>query len=134
MIEKLVACGEKFVPCFDSADLVFEFQRVSLNNVNEVFFHLLDVLVFDVAGDFFGGFLVKSFDIGEDHATGDGGDGLAGEGGAELSEDPGVSDGTATDHEPGGMGDFEIGEPGLAVYDVAIGDDGAGHFIDGVAD
>ena len=134
MVKKLPTCGEEFVACFDSADQVFEFCGMSLDDVDEVFFHLLDVFFFDIAGDFFGGFFVESLDVGEDHFSGDGGDGLVGEGGAELGENPGVSDGSAPDHESGGLGGLEVSESGLAVYDVAIGDDGAEHFIDGAAD
>lgn len=46
-VEIVTTDGKKFGFGFDAADVVFEACVVSLHDVNEVFFHLLDVFVFD---------------------------------------------------------------------------------------
>ncbi len=107
---------------------------VALDDVDEVFFHLLDVLVFIEMGDDLGGFFVEPLDVGEDHLAGHDGGSASGEGGPELLKDPRVTDRTPADHEAGGFGGVEVGEAGLGVDDVSVGDDGAGHLGDGAAD
>jgi len=62
------AGGKKFGLCFDASDVVFKALVMALDDVDEVFFHLLDVFVFDEVGDDFGGFFKEAFDISEDHA------------------------------------------------------------------
>ncbi len=134
MVEELPAGVEEFFPGLHSADGVFKFRNMSLRDVDEVFFHLLDVLGLDEAGDLAGGFLVEQFDVFLHHLSGNNRDCFAEKGGAELWKNPRVADGSASDHEPGCVGLLEIGEAGGEVDDIAIGNDRAGELFDGLAD
>ena len=134
MIEKLGASAEKLFPRLHPANGVFEFWNVSLGDVDQVFFHLLDMLGLDKARDFPGRFLVKQLEVCLHHFAGDDGDWFIAQGGVEWRKAPGVADSPATDHEPGGLGLLEISEAGGEVDDIAIGDDRTGKLFDGLTD
>lgn len=109
VVEEGVAGGEEFVGGFDAADGVLEVGGVALDDVDEVAFHLLDVFGFDEVSVLAGGLLIEEGDVFEDHASGDLGNFLTEEGGAELGEEPGVADGAASDHEAGGVCFLKVG-------------------------
>ena len=134
MIEKLGAGAEKIFFCLHSANGVFEFWNVSLGDVDQVFLHLLDMLGLDKARGLPGRFLVKQLDVCLHHFSRDDGDWFVQKGGVQLRKDPGVTDGPATDHEPGGLGLLEISKAGKEVDDIAIGDDWTGKLFDGLPD
>lgn len=134
MVEEIVADLEEFAGCLGAADLVFEGFGVSLGDVNEVFFHLLDVFFFDKSWDVLGGLVVEFCDVIEDHTTGDDERGELFEVVGNLGKDPRIADGAAPDHETGGVGLGVEGEGGLEVDDVAVGDDGVGEGLDGLLD
>lgn len=132
MIKEARAGCEEFFLCFHSADFVLKVFVESLYDIDKVFFHLLDMFEFDEVRDFPRRFLKEEGDVFHDHFSSDERRLFACESGTELFEDPGIPDGSASNHEAGGPGSFEVGEPGLAVHDVAIGDDGARESVNGL--
>ena len=59
MIKEGRADGEKFFLRFDAPDCVFEFRLMTLDDINEVAFHLLNMLCLDEGGVLTACFLVE---------------------------------------------------------------------------
>jgi uncharacterized protein YciU (UPF0263 family) len=125
---------KKFLRSFDSPDFVFEFRGVSLHDIDEVFLHLLNVFAFDEARCFAGGFVVEERNVFEQHPAAHCRDGLSFQRSPKLGKDPGLPNGTASDHETGGIGFTKVGKTGGDVDDISVRNDGAGELLDGVAD
>jgi hypothetical protein len=70
VIKKVSAGGEKFGPCGHSPDPVFKVLMMPLHNVNEVFFHFLNMLVFDEFWNLLCGFIIEPPDVFHHHFCG----------------------------------------------------------------
>lgn len=134
VVEVVVADVEefRFIPC--AADFVEEGACGFDADAEEV--HM-----FFGAGDEAGGARVvgaedveELLDIAEDVVSGGELDGEVLEVLADLGEQPGVTDGAAADHEAEGAGGLEDGVGFGGGADVAIGEDGAGEGLGGLAD
>lgn len=134
MVEKFAAGGVEVGGGGGTADTLFKFVSEALDDVDEVFLHPVDVFVFvEVAGEC-GDLVIEIGDIVQQvRASGVLG-GVADEGCSELAKEPGITDGTAADHQSCGTGAAEKTVTSGDVYDVAVGDDGAGHVFDGEFD
>ena len=63
--------GKEFFFGFYAADVVLKAGWLSLGDVDEVFFHFLDVFLFHEIADDAGGFFKEEVNVAEDHALGD---------------------------------------------------------------
>lgn len=131
MIEVFAAELVEFLCGFHAADGVFEFGGDAVADVDQGFFHPLDVERGVVCGVFAGEFCGKFLDVFE-QVTMRGAEGWgAVEGGFDLVEQPGVADRAAAYHEAGGGGFAVVGRGGLGIDDVSVRDHRAGHGFDG---
>lgn len=104
IVEKTSAGLKKFGLVFDSSDLVLEVGMMSLADVDEIFFHFLDVSVFYEFGYFTCRFVVKFRDVFENHSACDFRDFLFRCRATDLLEDPGIANRSPSYHEPGSPG------------------------------
>lgn len=114
-----------------ASDRVFEVGVDAIADVNQGLFHALDVERGVVRGGFFGQFVGELDDVGEQIPAGGRGRGGFLERGGNLPEKPGISDGSPTHHEAGGIGLPLVIEGGLGIDDVAVGNDRAGEGFHG---
>lgn len=121
VVKKLLADGEEFIGRFDPTNLVLKFFGVPLNDVGEILLHLLNMFQLMELGSFPGDFVVEKIDVFKDHPSGDCGDGLLCQRGSELGKNPGMPDGSASNHQSGRLCSLQIVQPGCDVDDIAIG-------------
>jgi len=134
MIKKCLADRLELGGGADAADAMFKGFIQPLHDVNEVFFHVLNVFVFVKISLLVGNLIVEECDVFEQVGVGDSFRGGSVKGVADLTEYPWVSDGSSTDHQSVGLGLLDHSKSCGGVDDVSIGDDWAVHVFDGLAD
>lgn len=124
----------KLLGRLSAADVEIECLAEALGDIDEVALHALDVFFWVEAWCFSRELFVEFLDVVEDVALCGVEDGLIGERGLDLLENPWIANGTAPDHESVGLCLLVVGEGGFGVNDVAVGDDGAGEGLFGEGD
>ncbi len=123
--------GQEFSLGGDSADGVAKGVRETAGHVNEELFQGVDVVFFIESFLKGGCFFREQACVAVQVPAGDCGYGLSLKTGSQLVENPGISDGGPANHETSGVATIRPDASCHRVHDVAIGDDGAGHELDG---